>query len=204
MKTLLSLLSLFAMLGASAQNAPAPAKAPAPSTTPAAAPIPDHPRVKFTTNMGAFTVQLDTKRAPLTVENFLRYVKDGHYSGTIFSRVVEGFIAQGGGYTPDLKEKPARAPIVNESGNGLSNLRGTVAMARTGTPHTATAQFFINLVDNGGLNPLPTRWGYAVFGQVVEGMDVIDSIGHVITGPAGIFDDGVPHKPVIIEKAELL
>jgi cyclophilin family peptidyl-prolyl cis-trans isomerase len=198
MKTLLPILSLFAVLGASAQEAPAPA----PTQAPAA--IPDHPRVKFSTNMGSFTVELDTKRAPLTVENFLRYVKEDHYSGTIFSRVVEGFIAQGGGYTPDLKEKPTHEPLFNEAGNGLSNRRGAVAMARTGSPHSATSQFFINLVDNGGLDPLPTRWGYAVFGQVVEGMDVIDGIGHVITGPAGIFDDGVPHKPVIIEKAELL
>lgn len=197
---LLPLLSLFTVLGAFAQDAaktaPAPA-APAPTNT-------DKPRVRFETNMGNFVVQLDAKRAPLTVENFLRYVNEGFYNGTIFSRVVENFVAQGGGYTPDLKEKPAHEPIVNESGNGLSNLRGTIAMARTGSAHSATSQFFINLVDNAGLNPLPTRWGYAVFGEVVEGMDVVDSIGHVITGPAGVFEDGVPHKPVIIVKAELL
>jgi cyclophilin family peptidyl-prolyl cis-trans isomerase len=164
----------------------------------------ENPRVRFETSMGAFTVQLDTRRAPLTVENFLRYVADGHYEDTVFTRVSQNFITQAGGYTIDFEEKPARDPIPNESGNGLTNRRGTVAMARTGDPHSATSQFFINMADNPGLNPLPTRWGYAVFGEVVEGMDVIDRIGNLVTDAGGPFEDGVPVKPVIIQKARLL
>ncbi len=172
--------------------------------SPAAAAVNEHPRIRFETTMGSFTLQLDARRAPLTVENFLRYVAEGHYEGTIFTRVTQNFIAQTGGYTVDFVEKPTHDPVPNESGNGLSNQRGTVAMARTGSAHTATSQFFINMTDNPGLNPLPTRWGYAVFGEVIEGMDVIDRIGNVLTDAGGPFEDGVPIKPVIVQKAELL
>lgn len=172
--------------------------------TPPAAQSSGLPRVRFETTMGSFVVELEEKRAPLTVASFLKYVKDGHYDGTIFSRVVENFIAQGGGYTPDMKAKPTREAIVNESGNGLTNMRGTIAMARTEEPHSATCQFFINLMDNDNLNPLPTRWGYTVFGRVVEGMEVLENIGHVATGAGGPFTENVPVKPILIQKAQIL
>ncbi|MCU0758573.1 MAG: peptidylprolyl isomerase [Steroidobacteraceae bacterium] len=158
----------------------------------------------MTTNFGAFTIELEDERAPLTVANFLRYVRDGHYAGTVFHRVVPGFVIQGGGLTQDLAPRKSREPIPNESGNGLVNVRGTVGLARTGAPHSGDLQFFVNLADNTDLNPLPTRWGYAVFGRVTEGMDVIDRIGVVPTGPMGQFKSDVPQRPVIIEKAEVL
>jgi len=159
-------------------------------------------KVRVETNLGSFVIQLHPDRAPLTVENFLSYVDEGHYEGTIFHRVVHGFVAQGGGYTEDLEEKPAERRVVNESGNGLSNLRGTVGMARTNEPHSATSQFYINLADNLDLNPRPTRWGYTVFGTVVEGMDVVDEIGHRPTGPGGPFQRDVPLEPIVIQKVE--
>ena len=146
-----------------------------------------YPRALIETTAGSITVELNPNRAPLSVKNFLEYVESGFYEGTIFHRVVGGFVIQGGGYTADLKLKPTRPNIPNEAGNGLSNLRGTVAMARTGDPHSADSQFFINLVNNDRLDPMPTRWGYAVFGEVVEGMDVVDDIGYRATGPAGPF-----------------
>jgi len=148
-------------------------------------------------------VELDSARAPYTVKNFLEYVKAGHYSGTIFHRVIPGFVLQGGGY--DLKgvEKTARSPIFNESGNGLSNRHGTIAMARTGDPHSANAQFYINLADNVALDPQPGRWGYAVFGRVIEGMDLAQKMGEVATGASGQFEDA-PLKPIVIEKAEVV
>jgi cyclophilin family peptidyl-prolyl cis-trans isomerase len=161
-------------------------------------------QVRVTTNFGAFTIELEDERAPLTVANFLRYVRDGHYSGTVFHRVVPGFVIQGGGLTPELAPRKSREPIPNESGNGLANVRGTVGLARTGAPHSGDAQFFVNLSDNSDLNPLPTRWGYAVFGRVTEGMEVIDKIGVVPTGPMGQIKSDVPQRPVIIEKAEVL
>lgn len=162
------------------------------------------PRVRIVTNVGEFVIELDRRRAPLTVDNFLEYVAEGYYSGTIFHRVVAGFLAQGGGYTADLQLKKGGHAVVNEAGNGLSNLRGTVAMARTVEPHSADSQFYVNLADNIDLNPRPSRWGYAVFGEVVEGMEVVDKIGHVATGAGGDFERNVPVEPIIIESATLL
>jgi cyclophilin family peptidyl-prolyl cis-trans isomerase len=167
--------------------------------TPAATPA----RVRFVTTLGAFSVQLDPARAPLSVENVLQYVRDGHYDGTVFHRVVGNFVVQGGGYLPDGTEKPVRTAVANESGNGLSNRRGTVAMARTDAPHSATSQFFVNLTDNLALDPGPTRWGYAVIGRVVEGMEVIDKIASVPTGARGTFPEDTPLEPIVIESATL-
>ena len=169
-----------------------------------AMPASSNPRVQIVTNLGSFIIELDRDRAPLTVENFLRYVREGFYSGTIFHRVVHGFVAQGGGYTADLTEKPTQAPVVNESGNGLSNLRGTVGLARTADPHSGNSQFYLNLADNVDLNPRPTRWGYTVFGHVVEGMETVDEIGQKPTGAAGIFDRDVPVDTILIESAEIV
>ncbi len=163
-----------------------------------------YPRVLIETTAGPITVELNPTRAPLSVKNFLEYAESGFYEGTIFHRVVANFVIQGGGYTTDLKLKPTRPNISNESGNGLSNLRGTVAMARTGDPHSADSQFFINLVNNDRLDPMPTRWGYAVFGEIVEGMDVVDDIGYGATGPSGPLAKDVPTVQVIIEKVSLL
>lgn len=161
-------------------------------------------RVRFDTSLGTFVVRLDKDRAPLTVENFLRYVREGHYDGTIFHRVIDNFVAQGGGYAADNKLKPVHDPVFNESGNGLTNRRGSLGMARSEGPHSANSQFYINLADNPDLNPLPSRWGYAVFGEVVEGMDVVDRLGHVATGAVGELKEDAPLKPVIIEKAAVL
>jgi len=149
-------------------------------------------------------VQLDAAKAPKTVDNFLQYVKSGQYSGTIFHRVIDGFMVQGGGMTPDMREKPTRAPIPLESRNGLTNVRGTIAMARTSVPDSATAQFFINLKDNAFLDAArsPDGNGYAVFGKVVEGMDVVDKIRKVQTGSKGMHQD-VPVEPVIIKQATI-
>jgi peptidyl-prolyl cis-trans isomerase B (cyclophilin B) len=161
-------------------------------------------QVKLTTNFGAITLQLDAEKAPKTVENFLTYVKDGHYNNTVFHRVIKGFMIQGGGMEPGMKQKDCRAPIENEAANGLKNKRGTIAMARTGDPHSATAQFFINVVDNDFLDfksPSGNGWGYCVFGEVVEGLDVVDAIRAVKTGNSGFHQD-VPAEDVIIEKAE--
>jgi cyclophilin family peptidyl-prolyl cis-trans isomerase len=163
-----------------------------------------YPRVRVVTNAGNFVIELDQARAPLTVEAFLKYVKQGFYSGVIFHRVVAGFIAQAGGYTQDMSQKPVTETVFNESGNGLSNLRGTVGFARTNEPHSGTSQFYINLADNIDLNPRPTRWGYAVFGKVVEGMEVVDDIGHRPTGAGGPFDRNVPVQPIVIDRIELL
>lgn len=161
-------------------------------------------RVRMQTNKGNVVIELDVNRAPLSVANFLEYVRAGHYDGTIFHRVIGNFVAQGGGYDEKQVEKPVRATVPNESGNGLSNRRGTVAMARTGAPHSATAQFYINLADNVALDPQASRWGYAVFGRIVEGMDVIDAIGSVETGQVGTFKSDAPLKAVVIQKMEEL
>jgi peptidyl-prolyl cis-trans isomerase A (cyclophilin A) len=160
--------------------------------------------VKFTTSMGDIVVQLDAAKAPKTVDNFVQYVKAGHYNGTIFHRVIDGFMIQGGGMTPDMKEKATRAPIPLESKNGLSNVRGTVAMARTNVPDSATAQFFVNVVDNHFLDAArsPDGNGYAVFGKVVQGMDVVDKIRKVQTGNKGMHGD-VPREPVLIKQATI-
>jgi len=161
-------------------------------------------RVRVVTNAGAFVIELDHNRAPRTVDAFLKYVKEGFYSGVIFHRVVAGFIAQAGGYTPDMQPKAVTENVVNESGNGLSNLRGTVGFARSNEPHSGTSQFYVNLADNVDLNPRPTRWGYAVFGKVVEGMEVVDDIGHRPTGGGGPFNASVPVEPIVIERIELI
>ncbi len=166
-----------------------------------------HPRVLMETSLGNIVLELDRAKAPKSVENFIKYVQDGFYDGTIFHRVISNFMAQGGGFTPDYAQKTTRAPINNEADNGLSNMRGTVAMARTGDPHSATAQFFINVVDNDFLNhsaPNPRGWGYAVFGKVVEGMDVVDKIRAVSTGSGGPFPGDVPKVAVVIKKASLV
>lgn len=160
--------------------------------------------VRVHTNMGSFLIELDTARAPLTTRNFLEYVRSGHYSGTIFHRVITNFVAQGGGFDENLVEKPTREPVPNESGNGLSNRRGTVGLARTGNPHSGTSQFYVNLADNAALDPQPSRWGYAVFGRVIEGMSVVDNIGAVATGERGEFESDVPLKAIVIEKMEEL
>jgi len=158
--------------------------------------------VTLSTTQGDIVIQLDAAKAPKTVENFLGYVRAGHYNGTVFHRVISNFMIQGGGFTPDMKEKPTRAPIPLESRNGLANKRGTVAMARTMDPNSATAQFFINVKDNAFLDQpnSPDGNGYAVFGQVIKGMDVVDKIRKVPTGSRGPFDD-VPREPVVIKQA---
>jgi cyclophilin family peptidyl-prolyl cis-trans isomerase len=161
-------------------------------------------QVRITTSLGAFVIELEDERAPLTTANFLRYVREGQYSGTIFHRVIPSFVVQGGGLTPDYASKQTREPIPNEAGNGLVNLRGTVGLARTSAPHSGDAQFYVNLADNADLNPLPTRWGYAVFGRVIDGMDVVDRIGVVPTGPMGPLKSDVPQRTVLIEKAEVV
>ena len=160
--------------------------------------------VKLATTAGDIVVELDAAKAPKTVANFVQYVKAGHYNGTVFHRVIENFMIQGGGMTADLKEKPTRAPIALESKNGLGNQRGTIAMARTGDPNSATAQFFINVKDNDRLNAAnsPDGNGYAVFGKVVAGMDVVDKIRAVPTGNKGPYND-VPIDPVTIKQATL-
>jgi len=160
-------------------------------------------QVKVETSAGDFVLQMDAERAPLSVANFLQYVRDGFYDGTIFHRVVNGFVIQGGGYTANMEPKPPRPAIANEAGNGLTNRRGSVAMARTGDPHSADAQFYINLADNLALDPKPTRWGYAVFGEVVEGLDVVDKIGHQVTGSKVGMQD-VPVEAVVIRKVTVL
>jgi peptidyl-prolyl cis-trans isomerase A (cyclophilin A) len=164
------------------------------------------PEVRVTTNMGSFVVELYPDRAPLTVADFLRYVREGFYTNTLFHRVVANFVIQGGGHdaNPPYDLKPTYPPVDNESGNGLQNKRGAVGLARAAGPHTGNAQFYINLVDNPELDPLPTRWGYAVFGQVVEGMDVVDRIGVVPTGSFGPFKTDAPVKPVIIQSIALI
>jgi peptidyl-prolyl cis-trans isomerase B (cyclophilin B) len=164
------------------------------------------PKIKFQTSLGDFVIQLDTEKAPISAENFLNYVNTGFYTGTIFHRIIPGFMAQGGGFTTDFEQKPVEAAIKNEANNGLKNDRGTLAMARTNDPHSATAQFFINYKDNGSLNHTsesPSGWGYAVFGKVIEGMDVVDKMADAPTGNRGMHQD-VPQTDIVIEKAEVI
>ena len=163
--------------------------------------VPAHPYVKIETTEGDILLELDGRRAPITVANFLALVESGYYDGTIFHRVIPDFMIQGGGHTPNLELKEPGGFIVNESGNGLNNMRGTIAMARTADPHSAKAQFFINVKDNTPLDPQRDRWGYAVFGNVVEGMDVVDKIVNVRTGPQGPLAKDVPLVPIVIKKA---
>ena len=167
----------------------------------------EQPQVRIHTNMGDIVIELNQDKAPKTVDNFLRYVREGHYDGTIFHRVIPNFMIQGGGYGEDYNQKPVHEAIQNEADNGLLNNRGTIAMARTGDPNSATAQFFINVVDNDFLNftaPNSRGWGYAVFGKVVEGMDVVDKIAKTPTGPGGPFPKDAPRQAVIIEKATVV
>lgn len=161
------------------------------------------PTVEMQTSMGAIVIELDAEKAPLTVKNFLQYANDGFYNGTIFHRVIEGFMIQGGGFTKDMGEKPTGAQIPNEARNGLKNQRGTIAMARRAEPHSATAQFFINHKDNDALDyPSRDGWGYAVFGKVTQGLDVVDKIAKVRTGNRGMFQD-VPVEPVVIQSVKV-
>ncbi len=161
------------------------------------------PRVVLTTSLGSITLELDAEQAPLSTENFLGYVDDGFYDGTIFHRVIDGFMIQGGGFSPSMEQAATKGPIKNEADNGLRNERGSIAMARTQVVDSATAQFFINLVDNEFLNhrdPSPAGYGYAVFGRVVEGMEIVDAIAKVATGSQGFHQD-VPQEPVLIASA---
>jgi peptidyl-prolyl cis-trans isomerase B (cyclophilin B) len=162
--------------------------------------------VELHTNHGVIKLELDAEKAPKSVENFLNYVKAGHYDNTVFHRVIDGFMIQGGGFEPGMKQKPTAEPINNEANNGLKNVNGSVAMARTNDPHSATAQFFINVNDNDFLNhssPTPQGWGYAVFGKVVDGMDIVEKIKKVKTGSKGFHQD-VPVDDVVIEKAVIV
>ena len=186
-KTLIALLlGLFASIASAADEVPA------------------HPYVKIETTEGNIVLELDGRQAPLTVGHFLSLVDSGFYDGLIFHRVIPGFMAQGGGFTPGLKRKEDGRTIPNESGNGMSNVRGTIAMARTAEPHSANSQFFINVADNSRLNPNKRQyggtWGYTVFGFVIEGMEVVDKIVSVQTGPQGPFQQDVPMIPVVIKK----
>jgi peptidyl-prolyl cis-trans isomerase A (cyclophilin A)/peptidyl-prolyl cis-trans isomerase B (cyclophilin B) len=166
-----------------------------------------NPQVEFKTNVGSFVVELYADKAPATVDNFLRYVNDGFYRGTMFHRVIPGFVVQGGGYTKDYQQKPTREPVKNEAGNGLKNVTATLAMARTSDPHSATSQFFINLKDNSFLDhraPNPREYGYTVFGRVVKGMDVVEKIAAIPTGAGGPFPAEVPQQAVIVEETKVL
>lgn len=167
----------------------------------------NNPHVVLKTNFGEIEIELYADKAPRSVENFLTYVDEGFYTDTAFHRVIDGFMIQGGGYTRDYKRKPTHAPVHNEANNGLKNERGTIAMARTYEPHSATSQFFINVADNDFLNhtaPTPDGWGYTVFGKVVRGMDVVDTIRKLRTGPAGQFPKDVPQQQAFIEQASRL
>lgn len=164
-------------------------------------------QVKLETTLGDITLQLDKAKAPVSVGNFLAYVKEGHYDGTIFHRVIPGFMAQGGGFDADFTQKPTHDPIKNEADNGLKNDRGTIAMARTPDPNSATAQFFINYKNNDFLNfknETTQGWGYAVFGQVIDGMDVVDAMAKVPTGSGGPMPSDVPKNPIVINKATVI
>jgi cyclophilin family peptidyl-prolyl cis-trans isomerase len=184
---------------ADATKAPPKPAAPAAPAAPATSAA---PQVQVVTSMGNFTIELNAERAPLTVAHILKYVDQGHYSGTIIHRVVANFVIQGGGFDSNYKAVPAPVKVVNESGNGLTNQRGTVGMARSQEPHGSDAQFYVNLYDNEALDPNKTRWGYAVFGKVVQGMEVVDRIGNVSTGARGPFKEDAPLKIVVIERIE--
>jgi cyclophilin family peptidyl-prolyl cis-trans isomerase len=170
----------------------------------APAPAAELPRVRIDTNLGSFIVELEAQRAPLTTANFLQYARSGFYTGTVFHRVINNFVAQAGGFDEKFQPKTPGAGVPNESGNGLSNRRGTIGLARTEAPHSGNAQFYINLADNEDLDPNPVRWGYAVFGRVTEGLDVIDRIGHVATGAAGPWPKDAPVDPVVIRGMQVI
>jgi cyclophilin family peptidyl-prolyl cis-trans isomerase len=202
-----SLVCLLAVLVPAAAPAKTVAKSAKPAAKSAATKTPaGNPRVALDTNKGRIVIEVYADKAPKSAKNFLDYVKAGQYNNTIFHRVMPGFMIQGGGFTPDMTEKPTRGPIQNEADNQELNQRGTVAMARTGDPNSATAQFFVNLVNNGFLNfrsKTPEGWGYTVFGKVVEGMDVVDEIAKVPTATKGMYE-AVPVTPVVIKKASLV
>ena len=220
LKRALLILALLLPAFALAQTSTAPAKPAAKAPAKAAAPAkkaPDAPaseadktasKVLIKTNLGEMTVELYPDKAPKTVENFLAYVNAKFYDGTVFHRVIDNFMIQGGGFTPDLRQKATRPAIANEAKNGLSNSRGTLAMARTGDPNSATAQFFINVVDNPRLDYTSdangSTWGYCVFGKVISGLDVVDKIKAVPTGAQGPFKSDVPTTPVVIEKISVI
>jgi cyclophilin family peptidyl-prolyl cis-trans isomerase len=192
------LLILFGLCALFLFNAAPAADAP-PLTTPiSTVPV----RVQVVTSLGNFVIELLPERAPLTVTQFLKNVDQGHYSNTIFHRVVPNFVIQGGGYDTAFKLKGTPPKVFNESGNGLTNSRGTVGLARAGDPYSGDCQFYVNLFDNQALDPNQTRWGYAVFGKVVQGMEVVDKIGNVATGAKGPFKEDAPLQPVIIERVE--
>jgi peptidyl-prolyl cis-trans isomerase A (cyclophilin A) len=195
----LALLSVACWHTSFAIEKPADAKTPTKPASPAYA-----PQVQVFTSLGNFTIELNPERAPLTVANFLAYVDAGHYTNTLIHRAVSNFVIQGGGFNVDYTPKSAPNKVPNESGNGLSNVRGTVGLARTAEPHGGNAQFYVNLNDNAALDPNATRWGYAVFGHVISGMDVVDKIGNVATGAHGVLKEETPLKPVIILKVERL
>ena len=166
-----------------------------------------NPQVELKTNFGNIAIELYPDKAPKTVDNFLRYVKDGYYNGTIFHRVIPGFMVQGGGFDKSFKQKPTRQPVENEAANGLKNEAGTVAMARTSDPHSATAQFFVNVANNSFLNhtsPTARGYGYTVFGKVTRGMEVVNKIAATATGAGGPFPGDVPRETVVIEEARLI
>ena len=194
MKLSLAAVATVLILGSASLSAQTPA--PAPAAKP-------NPRVALDTSKGKIVVELYPAKAPLTVANFLQYVKSGFYDGVIFHRVIPDFMVQTGGFTPDMKQKPTKGQISNESKNGLSNERGTLAMARLSEPHTASSQFFINLKDNRSLDFSPRGWGYTVFGRVVEGMEVVDAIAPVRTTTKGQHGD-VPVEPILIKKASVV
>ena len=220
LKRALLILALLLPAFALAQTSTAPAKPAAKAPAKAAAPAkkaPEAPaneadktasKVLIKTNLGEMTVELYPDKAPKTVENFLAYVNGKFYDGTVFHRVIDNFMIQGGGFTPDLRQKATRPAIANEAKNGLSNSRGTLAMARTGDPNSATAQFFINVVDNPRLDFTSeangSTWGYCVFGKVISGLDVVDKIKAVPTGAQGPFKSDVPTTPVVIEKISVI
>ncbi len=197
---ILSVAVLAVALSSSGNAADPPSAAAAAPVKPAAATA--SPQVQVVTSLGSFTIELNTERAPLTVAQFLKYVDQGFYSGTIFHRAIPNFVIQGGGYDADYKLKGNPTKVVNESGNGLTNQRSTVGLARPPEPHAGDVQFYVNLNDNAALDPNQARWGYAVFGKVVQGMDVVDQIANVPTGAKGPFKEDAPVKPVVIERIE--
>jgi len=202
----IALLAIATLPAVALAQTPAPATAPKPEPQGCTAKGNAQMKVKLTTSMGPIVIELDKAKAPVSTENFVKYVEAGHYNGTIFHRVIPNFMVQGGGFTKDMQQKPTQAPIKNEGTNGLKNDNYTVAMARTGVRDSATSQFFINVKDNDFLNYTgenPQGWGYAVFGKVVEGKEVVDKIKSVATSNSGMHQN-VPTAPVVIEKAECI
>jgi cyclophilin family peptidyl-prolyl cis-trans isomerase len=194
----LAVAALAVRLGGAFGNQAFAADAPAHASAP-------NPQVRVTTSVGSFVIELYPDRAPITVANFMMYVKEGQYTQTLFHRVVPGFLVQGGGFSAiDESLKPPHGSIPNESGNGLQNKRGFMGLARTEAPHSGNSQFYINLADNPDLDPLPVRWGYAVFGKVIDGLDVLDRISDLPTGAEGKFKSDAPLTHVVIEKIEVV